>query len=149
MKVIKDNMQEANNTIRCTCEWCGSILDVDITKDVIKCRGLRYFKCPCCKEDSYSDELNDSFPNKNDVSFPEDYFHYGDDSNTYKVSDDEINKYVKQIIDEFDENDDDEDYFRSVSTGDTIVFVVKNIGENLYNSYVCKNYYEANIEMEI
>lgn len=144
MRIIEDNLTKENNIARCTCEYCKSVLDVDMKQDVLYDNGRPYFVCPICNEDSYSEELYDDFPTKDEIKFPNRYYYFG---NGYEMSDEEIDKYVKDIIEKFNDYDDD-DYVRYAGTGDTIIFVFKDIEEKTYVVYVCKNYYEAEVKMK-
>lgn len=138
MKIIKNNLEEEMKITRCTCEWCKSILDVS-EEDIKINDGDKYFICPVCNEESYSNELR---PNKYNISFPNDYRYFG---NGVDIKNDEIDDDVRNLIKSF--TDDEDDWYRMCGHGNSIVFVVKNVEEEVYDIYVCKDYHEAYIPM--
>ena len=102
--------------------------------------GARFITCPCCGEETYSDELADYFQlTKDNVEFPTHYYSFSD--GVY-IDDDTVNKLVKECIEKFDHNDEN-DWCRFTGSGDTMVFVFKLDEDEEYDVYVCKNYYET------
>ena len=145
MKILKDNCLKEEpkpEVYHITCENCGSELEV-IDDDInVGQYGMGYVMCPCCGEETYSDELSDYFPlTKDNLSFPLHYYHFG---NGLRIDDNTINKWVRECIEKFDHNDEN-DWVKFMGSGDTMVFVFKLDQAEEYNIYVCKNYYETSI----
>lgn len=146
MIVLKDKYNHAtqeepkSNTYKIICENCDSELEVEDDDIKVGTYGMGYVVCPCCGEETYSDELSDYFSlTKDNLEFPT---HYSTFSNGKKIDDDTINKWVKECIEKFDHNDEN-DWCKFTGSGDTMVFVFKFDEDKEYNVYVCKNYYET------
>ena len=132
-------------TYKITCEHCDSELEVEDDDIQVGVYGMGYVVCPCCGEETYSDELADYFSlTKDNLEFPVHYFSF---KNAVSVDDDTINKWVKECIEKFDPNDEN-DLVRYIGRGDTMVFVFKVDEDKGYNVYVCKNCYEAFIPFD-
>lgn len=150
MKVLKDNFCVEENkdklkTYHIICENCNSELEVTDDDISVGTYGMGYVVCPCCDEKTYPDEFADRFPlTKDNLVFP---LHYSSSSNGVPIDDDTINKWVRECIDKFDENDEN-DWVRFVGSGDTMVIVFKMAGDEEYDIYVCKNYYETFIPFD-
>ena len=146
MIVLKDKYNHARQdeskpkTYKITCEHCNSELEVEDDDIQVGTYGMGYVVCPCCGEETYSDELADYFPlTKDNVEFPT---HYSSSNKAISVDDDTINKWVKECIEKFDPNDEN-DWVRCIGSGDTMVFVFKFDGDGVYQIYICKKYYET------
>ena len=141
MKVLKNKFNEEKETLKLFCEHCGSELEVEDDDIQVGTHGMGYVVCPCCGEETYSDELADYFPlTKDNVEFPTHYYSF---NKAVNIDDDTINKLVKECIERFDANDEN-DWVRYTGSGDTMVFVFKLFeGDKEYDVYVCKNYYET------
>ena len=127
-------------TYKITCEHCNSELEVEDDDIQVGAYGMGYVVCPCCGEETYADELADYFPlTKDNVEFPTHYYSF---NKAVNIDDDTINKLVKECIERFDHNDEN-DWVRYIGSGDTMVFVFKFSEDAGYNVYVCKNYYET------
>ena len=127
-------------TYKITCEHCDSELEVEDDDIQVGTYGNGYVVCPCCGEETYADELADYFPlTKDNVKFPTHYYSFNKGVN---IDDDTINKLVKECIERFDHNDEN-DWCRFAGSGDTMVFVFKFVEDAGYDVYVCKNYYET------
>lgn len=132
-------------TYKITCEHCNSELEVEDDDIQVGAYGMGYVVCPCCGEETYADELADYFSlTKDNVEFP---VHYFSSKNAISVNDDTINKWVKECIEKFDPNDEN-DWVRYIGSGDTMVFVFKFDEDKGYNVYVCKNCYETFIPFD-
>ena len=81
---------------------------------------------------------------KDNVEFPTHYYSFSDGVH---IDDDTINEWVKECIEEFDPNDEN-DWCRFTGSGDTMVFVSKLDEDEEYDVYVCKNYYETFIPFD-
>ena len=127
-------------TYKITCENCDSELEVEDDDIQVGTHGMGYVVCPCCGEETYADELADYFQlTKDNVEFPTHYYSFSDGVH---IDDDTVNKWVKECIEEFDPNDEN-DWCRFTGSGDTMVFVSKLDEDEEYDVYVCKNYYET------
>ena len=128
-------------TYKITCEHCNSELEVEDDDIQVGAYGMGYVVCPCCGEATYADELADYFPlTKDNVEFPVHYYSF---NKAVSIADNTINKWVKECIETFDSNDEN-DCVRYTGSGDTMVFVFKLFdGDKEYDVYVCKNYYET------
>lgn len=127
-------------TYKITCEHCDSELEVEDDDIQVGAYGMGCVVCPCCGEETYADELADYFPlTKDNVEFPTHYCSFNDGVH---IDDDTINKLVKECIEKFDPNDEN-DWCRFTGSGNAMVFVFKLDEDEEYDVYVCKNYYET------
>ena len=130
-------------TYKITCEHCNSELEVEDDDIQVGAYGMGYVVCPCCGEETYADELADYFSlTKENVEFPTHYYSF---NKAVNIDDDTINKLVKECIERFDPNDEN-DYVRCIGSGNTMVFVFKMVDE--YEIYVCKNYQETSLPIK-
>lgn len=146
IKIIKNNYKIQpneelikNNKIRIHCSECDSELEITEEDTHIGWMGARFITCPCCGEESMVDELDGITLTKDNVEFPT---HYFSSNKAISIDDNTINKWVKECIEKFDHNDEN-DWVRYIGSGDTMVFVFKFDEDAGYNAYVCKNYYET------
>ena len=127
-------------TYKITCEHCDSELEVEDNDIQVGTHGMGYVVCPCCGEETYADELADYFQlTKDNVEFPTHYYSFSDGVH---IDDDTVNKWIKECIEKFDPNDEN-DWCRFIGSGDTMVIVSKLDEDEEYDVYVCKNYYET------
>lgn len=141
MRVLNDTRQK---TYKVTCD-CNAELEVEESDLEVGNYGLKYCICPCCNEKYYDDSFGEIKLNKNNLSFPR---HYSCFEDGIKLKDEEINNMVRECIERFDKND-DEDFVRYVATGNTFVIVFKMIDDEEYNVFVSKNYYETFLPIDI
>jgi hypothetical protein len=144
MKIIKKENEQVVPSIfpfRTECEYCNTELELDESDAHIGSYGLYDYVCPCCK---MKNELDDGINlNKDNLQFPIHYYSFKDGKN---ISDEEIDKWVKQGIKYLEEHTDE--YSWSVGTGDSKVFVQKFDEDNEYSITVCKGYYEVEIPIK-
>ena len=103
MRVIEDNFnknkfKKTENIY--TCNNCMSKIDVDDKDLQVGELGNYYYICPCCGEKTYLDsgiELN-----KDNIRFPQ---HYCSTLTGIDISDDKINKMVKECIERIEKID--------------------------------------------
>ena len=137
MRVIEDNFnkEKFNKTENIyTCNNCMSKVDADDDDLQVGEFGNYYYVCPCCGEKTYLDsgiELN-----KDNIRFPQ---HYCSTLTGIDISDDKINKMVKECIERIEKIDSD---FVYTATGNTFVLVTKE-GDDGYYIFVSKGYYES------
>lgn len=119
MRIIENNYAEVPPTqeYEIVCPHCKSKLVYE-TYDVCSCNDDRWIYCEACgKEINISED--DEFPTAKTIQYPKDFFSYADG---VPVKDTEINKWVKDCINDLDK---DTDYaFRA--SGDTMVFAYKS-----------------------
>ena len=121
MKIINEN----NRQVR--CDECRTLLEYD-SSDIYK----GYITCPCCGSDIRVSDFT--------ISFPQDYYL----NNGVDVENKEIDECVKEGINFLRNHEESDDYF--VGTGNTMIFILRNDELEEFNVYVCKNYYDAEIE---
>lgn len=136
MKIIKNNYNGENN-IQYICEECNSIFeynDDDIFMDI---NSVEYVRCPCCGHHCYIDEET---PTVDNIEFPKHFYKIGE--NAVKISDKEINRYIKECINWLKQNPNEP--FRYIGTGDSFVVVFNH--EDEYYIMVAKNYFDSYID---
>ena len=140
MRVIEDNFnkEKFNKTENIyTCNNCMSKIDVDDKDLQVGELGNYYYICPCCGEKTYLDSSIEL--NKDNIRFPQ---HYCSTLTGIDISDDKINKMVKECIERIEKIDSD---FVYTATGNTFVLVTREHEdvEDGYNIFVSKGYYES------
>jgi hypothetical protein len=126
-----------------TCRYCESTLEY--TYSDVKGKETFYpsITCPICNEavclPVFYMEEDEKVVTAGNAKFP-DGFH--DFSGGMKISDETINQWIRECVDNITE-DDDWYGFSSRSSGDTIVFA-KGYGDEI-NVCVCRGHYEAYI----
>ena len=140
MRVIEDNFnkEKFNKTENIyTCNNCMSKIDVDDKDLQVGELGNYYYICPCCGVKAYLDsgiELN-----KDTIRFPQ---HYYSTASGIDISDNKIDKMVKECIDRIEKIGSN---FAYTATGNTFVLVTREYEdvEDGYNIFVSKGYYES------
>lgn len=122
------------------CDSCGKILTGEHKVGQLGCK---YIVCDNCGEENYIDELEPMTLTKNNVRFPQHYYHF--DSNSVLIDDDTINQWVKRCIEHLEQNPDENHIY--TASGDSAVHVTRFDGDGEYVVQVCKNYYETNVEI--
>lgn len=136
MKVIKNNYNEENN-IQYICEECNSVFEYNDNDIYMDSHGDNYVECPCCGNRCYIDE---EIPTVDNIEFPKHFYKIGE--NAVKISDKEINRYVKECINWLEKNPNES--FSYMGTGDSFVVVFNH--ENEYYILVAKNYFDSYID---
>ena len=119
MKILDET-----NKVEC---GCGAVLQYD-EKDIED----GYIVCPCCGE---------AIKVRKELKFPKDYCSFKDGVN---LSNKDINKFVKDGIKYLRNNPIDDSYYSG--TGNTMIFVFRNDGDEEFEIFVCKDYYEGQVE---
>ena len=84
---------------------------------------------------------------KDNLEFPTHYWHYG---NGCKITEEEINTRVKEMIEDLRVNKHNDDYaFLYTAYGDTFMFVKRFPGDEEYYIVVAKGFYDANVPFEV
>lgn len=148
MEIIKNNYC-SRRPIGITSRWnvvcnnCESEFIADKEDTYIGALGCRYVKCPCCGEEN---DLDDGIIlTTENLSFPKHYFSF---KNAVKLSDNDVDRYVKECIEALRNSKDKNFYATHTGTGDTHVFVFKYDGDEEYVVYVGKGGYETNVPFE-
>ena len=100
MKIIKNNYKNYNKekeeiTLECTCPNCTSI--IEFNENDIKCDeeyNEKYIICPCCNV-SITDKHFDRNVTLDNISYPLDFYQYGNYNSCLNLSDKDINNYIK------------------------------------------------------
>lgn len=144
MKIIKNNYSKFDKELvefKCTCPNCQSILETD-ENDVQYDREYmeHYVICPCCHMRITSEyfERNVTLDN---ISYPFDFYQYENHDSLKKLSDEEINNYIKQCINFLKYNPNEP--YKYMGTGDSFVVVFNH--DNEYYIVVAKNYWDSSI----
>lgn len=145
MKVIKNNITNEKETkskfpMKVICEHCESEIELEENDVEVGKLGLYYFNCPCCGELSDIDDgINLTSEN---LEFPKHYYHFG---GGVHISENEINRYVKECINSLRNSTDENFYHTCTGSGDTIVHVSRYDDDENFVINVCRNYYETEI----
>ena len=147
MRIIVDRNKKTNSEdnypMIVTCDNCGSDYEIEYDDTYIGALGCRYVKCPCC---GYENMIDDGIQlTKDNLKFPDHYFSF---ANGVKVSDEAVDKYVKECIEALRNSTDKNFYATQTGTGDTHVFVFKYDGDEEYFVYVGKGGYETQVPFE-
>lgn len=145
MKIIKNNYSKFDKELiefKCTCPNCQSILetnenDVQYDRENME----HYVICPCCHM-RITDEYFDRNVTLDNISYPFDFYQYGNYNSCLNLSDEEINNHIKQCIDFFKYNPNEP--YKYIGTGDSLIIVFNHDDE--YWFVVAKNYEESFVE---
>lgn len=135
MKVIKNNYNR--ESIQYICEECNSIFEYNDDDIFMDNNGVEYVRCPCCKNHCY---INEEIPTVDNIEFPKHFHKIGE--NAIKISDKEINKYIKKCINWLEKNPNEP--LSYIGTGDSFIVVFNH--ENEYYILVAKNYFDSYID---
>ena len=143
MKIIKKETESVPSIfpIKTKCEYYNAELEVDKEDVHIGEYGLYEYICPCCNIKNTIDDGIDL--TKDNLQFPIHYYSFNDGKD---ISDEKINKWVKECIEKLEE--DKESYISWTGTGNTKVFVQKFEEDNEYSITICKGYYEVEIPIK-
>lgn len=148
MKIIKNNITKEENfeeqnlkfPMKVICENCKSEIELDENDVEVGAFGLYNFTCPCCDELSGA---NDGIELTSDnLQFPKHYYHFGDGVH---ISENEIDRYVKECINSLRNSSDENFYHTCTGSGDTIVHVMRYDDDENFVINVCRDYYETEI----
>ena len=144
MKIIKNNHKDDNKgkkvIIKCTCPNCTSIIEFD-ENDVKydKEYDEKYVICPCCNV-SITDEYFNREVTLDNIYYPFDFYKY-DNSSTVFLSNEEINKYIKECINFLKYNPNES--YKYIGTGNSFIIGFNHKDE--YYFVVAKNYEDASV----
>lgn len=117
MRIIENRYQDKEQEYEIICPHCKSKLAYtsnDIAHDE---SGDKYIYCGVCEEEIFLFD-NDKTPTIDTIQYPKDFYSF---KNGVPMKDDEINKWVKECINDLSKDTD----FSYIASGDTIVFAYK------------------------
>lgn len=147
MRIIHNNL-ETQKTIPKTqeydCEHCGSTIEVDADDLPEGWIGAMFFTCPVCGKENMSD-VETELPTKDSIEFPKHFSKSSIDNDAVDISDEEIQKVIRELANKLWDNTNDFEYV-STGYGNFMVFIENYAGEDEYKITVCKNYWEGSIK---
>lgn len=138
MRVIENRYQDKKQEYEITCPHCRSKI-VYTFDDVVSGGGSEWLYCGACNKEIPLSE--DELPTIDTVQYPRDFYSF---ENAVPIKDTEINKWVKECINDLDKDTD----FSYRASGDTFVFAYKS-DEDLPSAtvVVAKNYQETDVKI--
>lgn len=140
MRIIEDHYQDKQQEHEITCPHCRSKLAYtsnDITHNGF---GDEYIYCGVCGGEIFLFD-NDETPTIDTIQYPKDFYSF---TNAIPIKDDEVNKWVKECINDIDKDSD----FSYRASGDTIVFAYKSDGDlPAVTVVVAKKYQDAEVKI--
>lgn len=145
MKVIKNNFKKT--PIHIFCEHCGSELEVTQEDSHAGWLGIAHIKCPCCGQETMVEELEGITLTKNNIQFPEHFWHTNKDIREIEdVSNYEIQDVITKGITSLEQFN-ELDYFYT-SFRNLLVVIFRNRTDEEYHIIVTKDFYETFIPFE-
>lgn len=139
MRIIENNYQDKEQEYEITCPHCGSKLAYKSDDVISDSFNDDWIYCPACNKEIpiYDGEISTI----ETIQYPKDFFSYSDG---VPVKDAEINKWVKECLNDLDKNTD----YSYRASGDAIVFAYKS-DESLPAAtvVVAKKYQEADVKI--
>lgn len=147
MKIINNAREELDKKYpkKILCEYCASELEYE--KDDIHTGfcGLNYITCPVCGKEVELKDEEDFILTENNIKFPQHFYHFSKDSGSASVFNEEnILKAVKDGIEWLRKNK--EEFAYMTTSGDMFVVVFNFSGDEDYEIYVSKDFYECTID---
>lgn len=155
MEILKNNyeykkqkIKNQNTVFDVVCDNCGSELRVEEKDTHIGCFGAAYITCPCCKEESFVEEIKGITLTKDNFKFPLHFLRTNKDMrNVKEVSFSEIENEIKKGIDYLRSSNEENDYWY-ISYGNLFVVIFKYAGDEEYFILVTQDFYETYIPFE-
>lgn len=118
------------------CDRCGKPLPDEKREGALGCY---WITCPHCNEDNLVEDGEELTPDN--VEFP---LHFFGSKNAVRMSDEQINKWVRECLGRLDvEND-----YTYTGSGDTFVAAFKTDEESSAATvFVCRDYYECDVKI--
>ena len=143
MKVIEDGRREKKRfPAQVRCPECFSLIEYGEDDINTGAFGIAKIKCPVCSAQiDLDDEDLDKRITTLNMSFPTDFFHFGDGA--YVVSDEKIEKEIRELIKRMHDTKNNDYAFSG--TGDTLIITYRYYETDkpeAYGAVVCKNYWE-------
>lgn len=150
MKVLKNNfsgkpIKEVKYTYprKIECDECKSELEYEKSDIEFGAYGCPEITCPLCGTKFVLEDEDEMVLTKENISFPNHFWHTCKETGAVELSNNKIEEYIRQGINHFRENKDD--YYWFTETGDSHVEVKRYDGDEVYNIFISKNYYETDI----
>ena len=117
MRIIENNYQDKEQEYEITCPHCRSKIAYTLDDIISDSFNDDWIYCPACNTEIsiYDSET----PTVETIQYPKDFFSYSDG---VPAKDAEINKWVKECLNDLDKNTD----YSYRASGDTIVFAYKS-----------------------
>lgn len=150
MKVLKNNfsgkpIKEVEHIYprKIKCDKCESELEYEKSDIKIGAYGCPEIICPLCgmKIPLYDEE--ELVLTRENISFPTHFWHTSKETGAVEVPKWEIEERIRKGIDWLRNNK--EEFFWFTESGDSYVEVRRYDGDEVYNIFVSKNYYETDI----
>lgn len=142
MEILKDNYSHSEpkqTTQIVTCEKCESELSIDENDINVGEFGVKYYKCPLCNYDNYLDDST-TLTSAN-IEYPTHFYSYADGM---KITNTEINKDIKQVIDTLSADVD----YAYTGYGNTFIMAYKSDKElSEVTVIVAKGYQESTVKI--
>ena len=141
---LRGSNKSSKFPIEVGCEKCGTEFCVE-ENDRLNAGyyGTYYVNCPVCGERVMIYELDGIKVTKDNIKFPDHFYSF---ENGVKISNEEIEEYIRKGIEYFRENP--TSFSWSTGTGDTHILVQNYSGDEDYSVVVSKGYYETEIDYE-
>ena len=136
IKVLNKDVEQT--FYRQNCEECHAELEFAFDDTYEGALGARYLKCPVCNREIIT-EVEGVDLNSNNIKFPTHFFEPGG----VDVSNDEIQKWIRQCLKVAEESDEPYGYFVQTGSGNTRVILMAY--EDEYDIVVTKDYYETSV----
>lgn len=149
MKVLVNNynnepIEYTSYPRKVVCDRCGSELEYEKEDTRIGYLGVTHLDCPLCGEEIMLEgNERDIFLTKDNVKFPEHFWHTSKECGAVEISGGRIEEYIRKGIEFFRENKDEFCWY--TGTGDTRIFVFRYDGDEIYDIVVAKDFYETEI----
>lgn len=140
--MVKVLNRDVDNQVfyRQLCEECRAELEYAFDDTHEGAFGLRYLTCPACGKEIVT-ELDETKLTSDNIEFPKHFMAMGDGANN--IEDEEIQKWVRQMLKFAEETDEPYGYFFITGTGNSKVILMAY--EDEYDIVVAKDYYETSV----
>lgn len=150
MKILEDNFTNKNiledKQYELTCEGCNSKLGYERADVTNLMYGLPYLKCPLCGQfNEINDESLELKLTKDNVIYPMHFNHTSKHYGAKEISDEDVNKYIKQFVEAAIENNIDD--WSGHVTGDLFLNIRKDDEFNEYEITVARDFYSTFIKI--
>jgi hypothetical protein len=140
MRIIENNYKDKEQEYEITCPHCKSKLAYKFDDVISDSFNDNWIYCPVCDTGISICDSNET-PTIDTIQYPKDFYSF---ENAVPIKDDEVNKWVKECINDLDKDTD----FSYRASGDTFVFAYKS-DEDLPSATVtvAKRYEEADVKI--
>ena len=140
MRIIENNYQNPNQEYEITCPHCKSKLSYTYDDVISDKSDNEWIYCEACHEQIIICD-NEKTLTVDIAQYPQDFYSF---ENGVPIKDTEINKWIKECVNDLDKNID----YASRSSGDSVVFVYKSDQySHMAEVVVAKKYQETEVEI--